>query len=928
MDSSPVDSSFGSQSFDDLTYVPTPAATEADMATSSFLIAGSLSELEHIIDNCPIIDNHAHPLLTEQTLGVYEASGLNLLKCLSEANDDALKDVPNTLMYHRAFKSLQEGFSHLRHGFGEVNTWEDWKRFRSSLDPELFARECFNGLQTILLDTGLKYPAHEEIEAHSVPWHNKFLKSQAKEILRLECIAEDEIKIQPNFHSWKARLRDDIRKAIKDDNFVGFKSVVCYRGGLQIDEEDYPEEFIIGAYESAFMSSREDGWKLSHSRLNGFILHLFAMEMTRHVEQGGKPKPLQFHTGLGDSDLRLKDANPILLQRFVNAYPRVPIVLLHAGYPFTREAGYLASTYANVYLDFGLVFPTVSQEGQESIVKQVLELTPSSKAMWSTDGHHYGETYYLAQKQVREVFKTVMREIYSKGNVPLRNISSIVTDLFFNTSNRLYNLKLDLNIPPPLGYSSLEGTTSDDEPEHRGHAGLKLLRDFLAKNPGIEYLRLNWLDYSAILRTRVVKLKHVMAQLEKNSNGSILGITKAALYILANCTLADGANPCGEDRLVPDFTSIRLHPHQRNGQGRPNHATVMCWIQDPDSHETIALCPRNILKNSVVRASDVGLSNFKIGFEIEFCMFKQSDLDEGRIVPITTHHTWTTSRSLQTKALDILEEIDQKLSEAGIEIEQFHSEGAQGQYEIALSPLPPMQAVDGLLYTREVIQCICAKYGYRASLLPKPFDNECGTASHVHMSFKPAGKQWNFFAGLLENMRALNAVILGSQMSFERIVPGAWAGGVWACWGRQNREAPLRLVEEDKAHWEIKAVDGVANMYLAIAGIITAGTMGVIQKVDIYGEADRDASLMTSEERQKRGIKTEMVRSMDEATAALFEEDGETPLEFSEQMAPGFAKHMTILKKAEKELVYSQFIDPTTGSIDVLRRRAWTAQWY
>ncbi|RVD85521.1 uncharacterized protein DFL_003842 [Arthrobotrys flagrans] len=928
MDSSPVNSSSGSQALDEPTYVPTPTATEIDTGAASFFVASSLSELEHIIDNCPIIDNHAHPLLTEQTLGVYEASGLNLLRCLSEANDDALKDVPNTLVYHRAIKFLKEGFSHFRHGYDEVATWNDWKSFRSTLDPAQFARECFNGLQTILLDTGLRYPAHDEIEAHSVIWHNKFLKSPAKEILRLEYIAEDEIKIQPNFHSWEAKLRDIIRKALKDDNTAGFKSVVCYRGGLNINGDDFTEEFVINAYQNILVSSREDGWKLSNSRLNDFLLHLFAREMTRHVEQGGKPKPLQFHTGLGDSDLRLKDSNPILLQQFIEAYPRLPIVLLHAGYPFTREAGYLASTYANVYLDFGLVFSTVSQEGQESIVKQVLELTPSSKAMWSTDGHHYGETYYLAQKQVREVFKTIMKEIYNKGNVSVESISNIVTDLFFNTSNQLYNLKLDLNIPAPGDYASHAITNTDNEPEHRGRAGLKLLQGFLAKNPGIEYLRLNWLDYSAILRTRVVKIKHVVTQLEKNINGSIVGVTKASLYILVNCMMVEGANACGEDRLVPDFTSIRLHPHQRNGQGRPNHATVMCWMQDPDSHKTIPLCPRGILKNALARASNAGLSNFKVGFEIEFCIFKQSDLDEGRVVPITTHHTWTTSRSLQTKALDILEEIDQKLSEAGIEIEQFHSESAQGQYEIAISPLQPMQAVDGLIYTREVIQWVCAKYGYRASLLPKPFDNECGTASHVHMSFKPIEKQWNFFAGLLENMRALNAVILGGEISFERIVPGAWAGGVWACWGRQNREAPLRLVEEDKAHWEIKAVDGIANMYLAIAGIITAGTAGVVQGIDIYGEADRDASLMTAEERQKRGIKTEMTKSMDEATSALFEKDGKTPNRFSEAMAPGFARHMTVLKKAEKEYVYSQFIDPQTGSPDAPRRRAWAAQWY
>ncbi|KAK6532566.1 hypothetical protein TWF281_006751 [Arthrobotrys megalospora] len=901
-----------------------------DISAASFLTASSMSDLEHIIDNCPIIDNHAHPLLVNQSVVKYEASGLSLLKCLSEGNNDALKDVPNTLVYHRALKSLQQGFSHLCQK--EIHNWEDWKRFRSEVQTEPFLKECLGGLQTILIDHGLRYP--EDIEAHSVGWHNQFLKSPAKGIMRLENVAEELMKIQPNFDAWDGELRAAIRNAItNDNNTVGFKSVICYRGGLDIDEDGLTAETALNAFEAIHFDSAEEGWKLQDPVLNIYVVTLFAQEMTRHVEAGGRPKPLQLHTGHGDTDLRLKDANPVLLQNFIERYPLVPIVLLHAGYPYTREAGYLASSYSNVYLDFGLVFPMISQQGQESVVKQVLELTPSSKAMWSTDGHHYGETYYLAQKQVREVFKTVMNDINKKDNIPVETISKIVTDLFFNTANQLYNLNLELHIPPPQDpiLSSPIPRAIDQteaEVEHHGRAGLKLLREFLAKNPGIEYLRLNWLDYSSILRTRVVKIKHAITQLDKNSDGSIIGVTKASLYILANCMLADGASPCGEDRVVADFKSIRLHPQQRDGQAFPNHASVMCWLQDPETFEPIPLCPRGILKNALSRASDVGLSGFKIGFEIEFCMFKQPDLDEGKISPITTHHTWTTSRSLQTKALEILEDIDRKLSRAGIEIEQFHSEGAQGQYEIAVAPLPPMQAVDSLIHTREIIQWVCAKHGYRASLLPKPFNNECGTASHVHMSFKPVEKQWNFFAGVLEEMRGLNAVILGGEMSFERIVPGAWAGGVWACWGRQNREAPLRLVEEDKAHWEIKAVDGMANMYLAVAGIITAGTRGVIAGVNIYGESDRDASLMTAEERQRRGIRKEMVKSMDEAVKALFEKDGETPSGFSEDMAPGFARHVATVKKGEKQYIYSQFIDAETGGIDVKRRRAWTAQWY
>src|SRR5690606_32672319 len=102
-------------------------------------------------------------------------------------------------------------------------------------------------------------------------------------------------------------------------------------------------------------------------------------------------KPIQFHTGLGDNDMTLSKASPALLQDFIRAYPTVPIVLLHASYPFTREAGYLASVYANVYADIGLIFPCLSQDGQETALRQILELCPWSKILWSTDGHYFPE---------------------------------------------------------------------------------------------------------------------------------------------------------------------------------------------------------------------------------------------------------------------------------------------------------------------------------------------------------------------------------------------------------------------------------------------------------------------------------------------------------------------------------------------------------
>jgi predicted TIM-barrel fold metal-dependent hydrolase len=72
------------------------------------------------------------------------------------------------------------------------------------------------------------------------------------------------------------------------------------------------------------------------------------------------------------------------MQSIIKAYPNTAFVVLHSGYPFTREAGYLTSVYKNVYLDFGEIFPMVSGKGQRAVVRQVFELCPTNKIMWSS----------------------------------------------------------------------------------------------------------------------------------------------------------------------------------------------------------------------------------------------------------------------------------------------------------------------------------------------------------------------------------------------------------------------------------------------------------------------------------------------------------------------------------------------------------------
>lgn len=135
-----------------------------------------------------------------------------------------------------------------------------------------------------------------------------------------------------------------------------------------------------------------------------------------------------------------------------------------------------------------------------------------------------------------------------------------------------------------------------------------------------------------------------------------------------------------------------------------------------------------------------------------------------------------------------------------------------------------------LIQTRQVIHQISHSYGLRATLHPQPLPG-AGTGAHVHISInsprKPEEVQ-RFQSGLLAHMKAICAFGMPQSASYKRVTNNAWTCGTWVCHAYQNREVPLRVVKD--AHWEVRCVDGTANMYLVLAAVIAAGCLGIQNK--------------------------------------------------------------------------------------------------
>ena len=415
----------------------------------------SIDDLKRVIRTCPVIDNHAH-----NTLRLAELKTHDFLTITSEATGSALHDAHTSLAHIRAARQLRKLYE-----LPVDASWHTILAKRTELldtDPGALTKRCFEGTHTLLIDDGLG--SEDTLEPYH--WHDRFTLSPCKRIVRIEAVAADilsdlhqrgklpvgaaladEEACGVAFGAFTAAFDRAIADAIADPAVVGFKSVVCYRTGLDVRLGRDVDVFSDGlrSFRRHFLPecvARK--FRVEAKGMNDALVISTCKLIAGGYREHDIAKPFQFHTGLGDNDISLLDANPACLQPLIAAYPIVPIVLLHSSYPYTREAGYLATVYKNCYLDIGEVFPMISRDGQEKVLRQSLELTPWSKLLWSTDGHYFPETFWLANIQGREVMEKIFCEYVDCEDWTVSQAIQAAEDILFENSNKLYRLKLKL----------------------------------------------------------------------------------------------------------------------------------------------------------------------------------------------------------------------------------------------------------------------------------------------------------------------------------------------------------------------------------------------------------------------------------------------------------------------------------------------------
>ncbi|TFY59788.1 hypothetical protein EVG20_g7655, partial [Dentipellis fragilis] len=118
------------------------------------------------------------------------------------------------------------------------------------------------------------------------------------------------------------------------------------------------------------------------------------------------------------------------------------------------------------------------------------------------------------------------------------------------------------------------------------------------------------------------------------------------------------------------------------------------------------------------------------------------------------------------------------------------------------------------------------------------------------------GPERSFLQAVLTHLPALAAFTLPTHASYARVKDGVWSGGTYASWGRDNREAAIRVTGSAGARrFEVRTVDGTASPHLALASLLGAGTRGVRDGVELQiKEVLVGAAELSDTEKAERGI--------------------------------------------------------------------------
>jgi glutamine synthetase len=314
----------------------------------------------------------------------------------------------------------------------------------------------------------------------------------------------------------------------------------------------------------------------------------------------------------------------------------------------------------------------------------------------------------------------------------------------------------------------------------------------------------------------------------------------------------------GGDEGYPDLVA---HPDLTTMASLPWDPGVAVCLADlgPSEGGAPIADPRGAVRRAAAALEALGLAPI-VGPELEFFLVRRDPDAEHGVARRVDHPSMVYTVGQQADPDGLVRGMTEDLAALGLGVIAVNHEFMNSQYEINLRHADAVTAADRAFLLKMAAKDIAARHGLVATFMGKPFNDQGGSGTHLHLSLERTGvnvfdapdgtggvsdELRHFVGGLLAHAPGLMALLNPTINAYRRLQPDSLAP-TQANWGWDNRSTFVRIPPERgrAARIEIRVGDGAANPYLAIAAVLAAGTDGLQRRLEppapVVGDAYRD----------------------------------------------------------------------------------------
>jgi uncharacterized protein len=388
------------------------------------------------VDHLPVVDVHCHPFLNRGAVSAEEFTDLTAFgggsrEYLEQGGVDWSEDVRdelqqgkrNTLYFKRMILDLARFFGvepDLDAVLEARNTAVagGYTEYVSRLYGEV-------GLDRLIFDFGIPLPMLDVAAVRSE------LPVEVVPVFRIEPLIADLLKTDIGWTEFQRRYDDTIADALATQGFKGVKSIIAYRTGLDVSP-------LSRTPDQGFQALDAIRRGLGGGSMKKLRDHLLCRALDLCMEHD---VPMQIHTGMGDFEVNLVLCRPAYLMELLRfpAYRGCRVLLVHTGYPYHREAAYMANVLPRVWCDLSEGIPFAGNAAWD-ILRGVIAMAPLTKICYGSDGFKVPEIMYTSAKLGKQAVASVLAELVGDGMLSQCDAESAAGLILSGNARELYRL--------------------------------------------------------------------------------------------------------------------------------------------------------------------------------------------------------------------------------------------------------------------------------------------------------------------------------------------------------------------------------------------------------------------------------------------------------------------------------------------------------